>query len=190
MLTPAFLKSKFDAGLPYTQYVASGKPTEQEHWRAFRTRINLSPAQTSLISDFTRKINILCVSGTWCGDCVQQCPILDAIQLANPKSLALRFVDRDQHADLAEHLRICGGNRVPVVLFLNEDFEFLSFSGDRTLSRYRALAAKQLGPSCPLPGAPIPDDEVAATVLDWIEEVERPHLIARLSTKLRQRHGD
>ena len=72
---------------------------------------------------------------------------------------------RNGLADLAERLKICGGLRVPVVLILNEDFDVLSVEGDRTLSRYRALAARQLGPSCPLPGAPVPDDEVAATMV-------------------------
>ena len=190
MLTPPVLQSKFDAGLPYGEYVATGKPAEQTNWHNFRTQVSLTAAQHALLASFTRKLHLLCISGTWCGDCVQQCPILDALQIANPAALTLRFLDRDQHPDLTEHLRICGGNRVPVVLFLNEDFEFLSLAGDRTLSRYRALAARQLGPSCPLPGAPIPQNEVAASTQDWVDEVERPQLMARLSPRLRQRYAD
>lgn len=85
---------------------------------------------------------------------------------------------------------LCGGLRVPVVLILNEDFDVLSVEGDRSLARYRALAARQLGPACPLPGAPVPDDEVAATRQDWVDAFERAHLMARLSTKLRQRYAD
>jgi len=77
-----------------------------------------------------------------------------------------------------------------VVVFMNEDFEFVGLAGDRTLSRYRALAARMLGASCPLPGAPVPEDEIAATLQDWVEEFERAQLLLRLSGKLRQRHGD
>ena len=94
------------------------------------------------------------------------------------------------NAELVEQLKICSGHRVPVMLFLNEDFDFLSLAGDRTLSRYRALAARKLGPSCPLPGAPVPPDEIAATLQDWINEFERVHLMVRLSAKLRERHND
>jgi Cu/Ag efflux pump CusA len=54
--------------------------------------------------------------------------------------------------------------------FVNEDFEFLSLLGDRTLSRYRAIAARALGASCPLPGARVADDELAATLQDWLDE--------------------
>jgi hypothetical protein len=71
-----------------------------------------------------------------------------------------------------------------------EDFEFVSLLGDRTLSRYRAVAQRNLGPACPLPGAPLPDEELAATLQDWIDETERVHLILRLSTRLREMHGD
>ncbi|MBZ0171555.1 MAG: hypothetical protein K8E66_04175, partial [Phycisphaerales bacterium] len=77
-----------------------------------------------------------------------------------------------------------------VVLFLNEDFDFLSLYGDRSLSRYRALAARQLGASCPLPGAPVDGAEARATCQDWLNELERVHLLCRLSPKLRARHGD
>ncbi|MEL6311834.1 MAG: thiol reductase thioredoxin, partial [Pseudomonadota bacterium] len=80
--------------------------------------------------------------------------------------------------------------RVPVVLILNEDFDLLALEGDRTLSRYRAMAARQLGPSCPLPGARVTAEEVEATLQDWVDAFERAHIMARLSTKLRQRHGD
>ncbi|MEM7621599.1 MAG: thioredoxin family protein [Planctomycetota bacterium] len=189
MLDPAYLKEKFEAGLPYDQYVATGKPGEQDNWKTFDSRVTLTEAQRSLIGGFTREVNCLMVSGTWCGDCVQQVPMLAHIERMNPK-FRLRLVDRDKHMDLAEELMICGGTRVPAGLLLNEDFDVLTMVGDRTLSRYRAMAARNLGPSCPVPGAPVPDDEIAATVQDWVDEVERAHLICRTSTKLRGRHGD
>jgi thiol-disulfide isomerase/thioredoxin len=190
MLSPKFLKAKFEAALPYDQYASTGSPGHQDNWRAFHNRTALTEAQRTLVSGFTREVNCLMVSGTWCGDCVQQVPMLERIEAASQGKFRFHLVDRDKHMDLAEQLMICGGNRVPVGLLLNEDFDLLALIGDRTLARYRAMAARQLGPSCPLPGAPVPDDEVAATMQDWVDEVERAHLICRLSTKLRGRHGD
>lgn len=186
----SLLASTFQSAKPYTDYVAGGKPNEHDNWRAFHDRVHLTPDQRSLIASFTRQINVLCISGTWCGDCVQQCPFLAHIEAANPGQIAVRFVDRDEHKPLSDALKICGGNRVPVTIFLNEDLEFLSLFGDRSLNRYRALAAKQLGGACPLPGAPVPPDEIAAQLADWVAEFERVHLMLRLSSKLRQRHGD
>ena len=73
---------------------------------------------------------------------------------------------------------------------MNEDFEFVAIFGDKSLSRLRAQAAKALGASCPLPGADVPHDEIAATLADWLAEIERVHLLLRLSPKLRERYED
>lgn len=189
MIDPALLRSKFDQAMPYEAYVATGTPAQQQAWAAFRARADLTAHQRSLVGAFTRPVRILVVSGVWCGDCVQQVPFIDAIDRDAP-AVSARYLDRDIHADLAQRLMLCGGLRVPVVLILNEDFDVLSVEGDRSLARYRALAARQLGASCPLPGAPIPEDEVAATRQDWVDALERAHLMARLSTKLRARYGD
>lgn len=194
MLTPDRFAHKFAMALPYPQYLTTAKPHERDHWTSMRQRVALAPQQTQLVRSFSRRINILVLSGTWCGDCAHQCPMLDAIAAANPASptggIDLRFLDRDIHSDLADAVRICGGRRVPTAIFLNEDHEFTALMGDKSLARLRAIAARSLGASCPLPGAPIPDDEITATLADWLSEVERVHLILRLSPKLRDRHQD
>jgi thiol-disulfide isomerase/thioredoxin len=190
MLASPTLRTTFELGREYGAYVATGTPDHQKSWAAFHAKIVLTAGQRALLASFTRRVNILAISGTWCGDCVQQVPMLDHIAQANPGVLALRLVDRDEFKDIAESVRICGGMRVPTVLWLNEDFEFLGLYGDKSLSRLRAIARRSLGPSCPVPGAEVAGDEIAATLHDWVNEVERAHLIARLSPRLRDRHGD
>lgn len=190
MIETEFLRAKFEHALPYDAYVATGRGSHQKAWADFRALVRTTPQHAALFKGFTRKMRILVVSGTWCGDCVQQVPMLDAIAQLRPDLIELRALDRDAHMDLARRLTINDGNRVPVVLFLNEEFDFVSMLGDRTLSRYRAIAGRQLGASCPLPGAPVPADEIAATLQDWVDETERVQLICRLSTKLRAKHRD
>jgi len=190
MLNADFFRSEFEAALAYHDYVATGTAPQQDSWRRIYEQATLTQSQKKLAASFTRQMHVLVLSGTWCGDCVQQCPLLARIAEANPTRIDLRFVDRDEHAELSDALRICGGNRVPTTIFLAEDFEFVSILGDRTLSRYRAIAARQLGPSCPLPGAPVDPEEMAATMQDWVNEFERVHLLLRLSPRLRQIHRD
>jgi thiol-disulfide isomerase/thioredoxin len=190
MVSRDLLAAKFAAGLPYGAYVATGTPPQRENWARFEREVALTDTQRGLVGGFVRRINVLALSGTWCGDCVQQAPMLRQIERANPERITLRLLDRDAHRDLADRVMICGGPRVPTVIFLNEDHEFVGLLGDRTLARYRAMAAHRLGASCPLPGAPVPPDEVAATLQDWVDEFERVHLLLRLSPKLRLRHGD
>lgn len=190
MLTPDFLRSKFSAGLTYGAYVATGSPAQQEQWRQADALVHLNESQTALAAGFTRRQNVLVLSGIWCGDCSAQCPMLARLAAANPGAIGLSFLDRDQNLDLAEPLKICGGLRVPTAVFMNEEFEFVSLLGDRTLARYRAVSARKLGASCPLPGAPEPADALGATLQDWLDEFERVHLLLRLSPKLRARYGD
>src|SRR5205823_5285925 len=105
------------------------------------------------------------------------CPLVARVAEANPPRIDLRFVDRDQNRDLAETLRINAGDRVPVAVMMAEDFEFCAAYGDRSISRYRALALRQLGASCPT-GIGAPDgDELSATLDDWLREIERVQLM-------------
>ena len=187
-MNATYLKSKHDAGLDFESYLATD-PDKGDKWRTIGAQITLSDTQRALIEGFAREMKVLVVSGIWCGDCVQQGPLLQRIAEANPM-IDLKWIDRDEHADLAEQIKINQGLRVPVAIFTAEDYEPVSIMGDRTLSRYRAIVAKQLGASCPLPGAPVPTEELEATLQDWLDEFERVQLLLRLSGRLREKHGD
>jgi hypothetical protein len=189
MLNPEFLRAKFEEGLKYDQYVATGRPDQIETWRRHHERIRLNQDQVTLIASFQRRLNVLVTSGVWCGDCSAQVPMLDHVARQSTQ-IDLRILDRDEHLDLAEQVMICGGLRVPTVLFLNEDFDFLSILGDKSLARLRAKAAKALGAHCVLPGVGEDQDEGAATLQNWVQAFEYAELIARLSPRLRERHGD
>jgi len=189
LLEADFLERKHRAGLGFDDYVATAKPDKQQAWRDVYDQIELTEPQLTLIKSFTRPMRIVVSSGVWCGDCVQQCPLIARIAEASDL-IDLKFVDRDEHADLSQRIMICGGLRVPTAVFMAEDYEFIGLLGDRTLTRYRAMAAQQLGANCPLPGAPIPTDELRATMQDWLNEIERLQLLLRLSPRLRQKHGD
>ena len=185
----AYLATKHQAGLGYRDYLATGNDQQRQNWQRIHEQASLSQAQTQLLGSFGRRINVIGLSGIWCGDCVQQCPLIQKIADASD-AIDLRWLDRDEHMDLQQKVAINAGHRVPVLLFCAEDYELVGWFGDRTLSRYRALAARQLGGACPLPGAPVDKDEMAATLQDWLDQFERVHLLLRLSGRLRQKHGD
>ena len=189
-LNAEYLKTKFEQAHAYDAYVATGTDAQKDGWQKIYDQCQLTDVQAKLVGAFTRQMKVLVSSGVWCGDCVQQIPLLQKIAEASNGTVDLRIVDRDEHSDLAEQIQICGGMRVPVAIFMAEDFELVSIFGDRTLTRYRAIAKKQLGAACAIPGAPVPDDELAGTLQDWLDEVERVHLLLRLSTRLRQKHDD
>ena len=187
-LNASMLAPAFEAAADYDQYLASDAEKAQR-WRDADAAFALTDQQRTLLGGFTRSVRVLVLSGIWCGDCVRQGPVLQAIANAAPP-VDLRWLDRDAAPGLMEQLRINDGARVPVVVFMAEDCEPVSVYGDRTLAQYRDMAAQLLGPACPVPGAPVDDAVMAGITAEWIDEFERVHLLLRLSGRLRQKHND
>jgi thiol-disulfide isomerase/thioredoxin len=183
--------AKFPTGLPYEDFLATyGNEDQRGRWAAFHASIKLTPAQHDLLAGFRREMQVLCLAGAWCGDCVNQCPIFDHFSQACPR-IKIRYFDRDANPDLAAALSICGGARVPVVVFLSEDGQQVGWYGDRTLSKYRQMAADQPGPACPSGLTTAAGGGLtAAVVQDWLNEFERVQLILRTSARLRKLHND
>ena len=122
-------------------------------------RFSLTSGQQALLAGFTRQMPVLCLAGAWCGDCINQCPVFDHFARIT-SSIDLRFIDRDARPELRDLLLINGGQRVPVLVFLSEDWFEVSRYGDRTVSLYRRLAAEQLGAACPTGLVPPPAEAI------------------------------
>jgi thiol-disulfide isomerase/thioredoxin len=190
MPNASFLSEKFASGLHYDRYLQTGTEELRRRWTQVYEAARLTEAQRQLVGGFVRNMKILIFSGIWCGDCVQQCPLIYRIAEANSPKIDLRFVERPKESELTPELRINAGSRVPVVVFLSEDNEWCATAGDRTINRYRALARARLGPMCPT-GIVAPEkDELEATLGDWLNEVERVQLMLRLTPRLRQKYQD
>jgi len=189
LLTAEYLKSVFDRALPYKDYVADGTEEQQRRWQQVYDAAYINSVQQELINSFTREMNVLVISGVWCGDCVEQGPLLARIEQSS-LVIQLRFVDRELVPELRDNVTINLGQRVPIALFLAEDHAFCGMYGDRSLTRYRAIAQRQLGHACST-GLFIPDaEELAGTLQDWLNETERIQLMLRLSSRLREKHSD
>lgn len=179
--------AKFESGLSYADFLEKyGSDVDRSRWREFHEQVRLTPAQIELLRSFTRDMKVLVMAGAWCGDCVNQCPIFDHFA-AETERIHVRYFDRDDNPDLARELQTCGAPRVPVVVFLSEDGYFCGRAGDRTLSKYRQMAATLLGPACP---TGVPDALTDAVVQDWLNEFERIQWMLRTSGRLRKLHGD
>jgi hypothetical protein len=186
----SYLAEQFAAGLPYDRYVERGNDEQRQRWRRIHDAAHLSDAQRQLVAGFVRQMKILVFSGLWCGDCVEQCPLIYRIAEANSGKIALRFIERPRDGELRPELRINGGSRVPLVLFMSEDDEWCATAGDRSLNRYRASALRKLGPMCPT-GIVAPEmEEIQLTLADWLDEVERVQLMLRLTPRLREKYQD
>ncbi len=184
------LFDKYHQGMLYGDFLTRyASEAQKQRWHQVRERVKLSPEQRSLLASFGRQMPVLSLAGAWCGDCAQQCPIFEEFAAAAPV-IQVRYLDRDDHAEVQRELQINGGNRVPVLVFFSEDGFEVARYGERTLAKYRQMMREQAGPSCPtgLPGSD--QDLLTQATQDWLNEFERVQWILRLSPRLRERHGD
>ena len=182
--------AKYDEGLTYASFLEKyGSDEHRRRWEGVHREVELSGAQRKLLQSFVREMKVLVLAGAWCGDCVNQCPIWDHFAAENER-IGIRYIDRDDNPDLCEELSICGGHRVPAVLFLSEDGFPCGRFGDRTLAKYRKMAADQFGAACPTGLIPPEQTLLQNVTQEWLDEFERIQLMLRTSGRLRQIHGD
>ena len=155
----------FGDAVPYREYLATGNSGEAAAWARADATLPALPhdAQTRLDAA-GRVVNVLCLSGIWCGDRVRSVPIGPSVHLG--------LVDRDAVPELRDELRVLGAMRVPVVVFLSENFHEIGRYGDRPLTVYREKAATELGAACPLPGS-ADRGALAAETAEWLDVFER-----------------
>ena len=181
---------KFAAALPLPEFLAKyGTPSDHAKWDRAKAATALTDAQRQLLAKFTRQTNVLVLAGAWCGDCAAQCPIFERFAEA-AAVLRVRYLDRDEHPDAQQELRVNGGNRVPVAVFFSEDGFEVARHGERTLARYRQLVEQLTGESCATGLVRSADPVQVQIVQDWLDEFERVQWLLRLSPRLRRLHGD
>lgn len=187
----AFWKEQFDAALPLDEYLAAADPGHAAKWTAMGEALGeLGEADRARIGDHGRTLNVLVYSGVWCGDCVRQGPMIQAIAGAG-SGIDLRFIERDEAPpELRDELRILGALRVPVIVFFSEDFHEVLRFGDRTLTAYRRKSARETGAACDTGLVPPGPAELSAEMAEWVDVFERALLMLRIAPPLRKRYND
>ena len=105
--------AKFESGLAYAEFLDKyADDGQRRRWDDFHASVTLSDNQRGLLSSFVREMKVLVLAGTWCGDCVNQCPIFERFA-AGTERVEVRFFDRDDNPDLSDALQTCGAPRVP-----------------------------------------------------------------------------
>ena len=71
----------FTDALPYTSFLDQyASPAHRARWDAMHGRFSLAVEQRELLKGFSRRMPVLCLTGAWCGDCINQCPAFDHLR--------------------------------------------------------------------------------------------------------------
>jgi hypothetical protein len=96
---PFDFAATFSRALDYRRFLERyGTAEQRTRWQQVYDAVKLTEAQRALVQSFRRRMPMICLSGPWCGDCVNGCPVLQRIAEANPL-IDLRFVNRPQQFD-------------------------------------------------------------------------------------------
>lgn len=182
-----FWKKYWDMALPYDEFVATD-PENAPRWHDYMERIpELTEKQVERISGYNRILKVLVYGGVWCGDCVRQGPLFKKIADV-VDDVEIKYIDREISEELQDELRILGALRVPIVVFLTEDYWEVGREGDRLLPVYRAKAAREIGRG-QAQGVLSPKAIEEQRDL-WVDIFERAIIMTKLSPPLRKRHND
>jgi hypothetical protein len=95
---------------------------------------------------------------------------------------------------VAKELSICGAPRVPMFVFLSEDWFECARVGERTLVTYREKARRKLagleGASCPISLTVPEKDVMAANVAEWLTHIERVQWMLLTSPRLTEKYAE
>ena len=175
-----FWRRSFDEGDNFETYLRNSPARRAQRWTDMAAKIPpLTDKQKRRLHGYNCPLNVLLLSSDWCGDCVRQGPMVTRIADACDAA-TLRVIDRDVNPALRDELRIMGALRVPVAVFLTEEFFEIGRSSDRTLSHYRQKAATEMGAACPVPWVTPPEGELATEQGEWVDLFEKMLLMVRL----------
>ncbi|MDH5199497.1 MAG: thioredoxin family protein [Candidatus Bathyarchaeota archaeon] len=184
-----FWRRNWEMASDYDSWIGGSAPGMARRWIESGARTPaLTDDQLARLRGYDRRMNVLMYAGIWCGDCARTGPMLRKIAEACGDGVLLRVIDRDASGELRDELRLVGATRVPVVVFLSEDWWEVGRFGDRTLSVYRAKAAREVGRG--QPAGVLAPVALEAEMGEWVDVFERMLLMIRLSPPLRRRHGD
>ena len=184
-----FWRKYWKMAVDHNTFLNQGKESEVESWKErFSRTPDLSPQDIERLQGYDRELNVLMYAGTWCGDCSRQAPMLCKMVQAAGDKVHLRLIERETSKELQDELRIVGALRVPIVVFLSEDFWEIGRFGERLLSVYMSKAAREIGRGVD-PGVLSPKS-LKKEMSEWLDIFERMLLMVRLSPPLRKRHGD
>jgi len=118
-----FWKRHFEKARDYDMFLKESDPVMAQRWIDSGKRAPaLTGEQRERLQGHGRKMNVLMYCGIWCGDCSRQGPMLRDIADACGGDVTLRLIDREASPELKAELRIVGATRVPMLIFLSEDW--------------------------------------------------------------------
>jgi hypothetical protein len=151
----AVTRERFEQGLTYDQFKAQ-MTRNQERFEANERAFQPEAEDRTAFAQISRPVNVLVLAEDWCGDVIDNLPILGRLAAETGK-LNLRVFLRDQNLDLMDQYLNHGEFRsIPVFAFFDEHFTELGRFIERpeSVTERRAAVRRALFAQHPEFGSP------------------------------------
>lgn len=148
-------RERFEQGLTYDAFKAQ-MTRNQERFAANERDIALTPSDVEAFRSLPQPLNVLVLAEDWCGDVIDNLPILGRISSESGK-LNLRVFPRDQNLDIMDQYLKDGQFRsIPVFVFFDDDFREIGRFIERpaSVTERRAQQRRDLHAQHPEFGSP------------------------------------
>lgn len=163
---PAVTPERFAQGMTYEQFKAA-MTRNQERFTANEQRVALEPDDVATWKRLPQELKVVAIGEDWCGDVIDNLPILAKIAEASGK-LDVRVFLRDQNLDIMDQYLKEGKFRsIPVFVFFDQQFNEIGRFIERpgSVTERRATLRQELFAQHPEFGAPgTPPDQLPEDV--------------------------
>lgn len=168
-------RERFEQGMTYDEFKAQ-MTRNQERFAANADGLVLDPATVDVFKRLPRPLNVLVLAEDWCGDVIDNLPILGRLA-AESRKLNVRVFLRDQHPDLMDDYLNRGEFRsIPVFVFFDDDFNEIG----RFIERPESVTKRRAGQRSDL-SAQHPELGDPSTPVGQLPEAARVRLMELLA---------
>jgi hypothetical protein len=153
-------RERFEQGMTYEAYKAQ-MTRNQERFIANEQQLTINPADLAAFKHLPQPLNVLVIAEDWCGDVINNLPILGRLATESGK-LNLRVFLRDQNTDLIDQYLKQGQFRsIPVFVFFDDQFREIGHFIERPESVTKRNAQLRLDMYARHPEFGSPDASIA-----------------------------
>jgi hypothetical protein len=148
-------QERFAQGMTYDEFKA-GMTRNQDRFAENERILSLAAEDVAALAALPQPVNVLVLAEDWCGDVVDNLPVLGGLATASGK-LTIRVFLRDKNLDVMDQYLKDGKFRsIPVFVFFDAAFHELGYFTERpeSVTARRAASRRALSAQHPELGSP------------------------------------
>ncbi|WP_446051102.1 thioredoxin family protein [Zobellia laminariae] len=107
-------------GPEQTEALANYTMLNDRRMKRFDKTVKVSPEDAATIAKLDRKVQLIVLTESWCGDAAPALPVINKVAQLND-NIDLKVVLRDENVDLMNRFLTNGGMSIPKLIFWDEE---------------------------------------------------------------------